>query len=565
LLEKLFIRNFAIIDRLEIDLPKGFTVLTGETGAGKSIIIDAVTVVTGGQGLTEFIRSGEEKAVVEAVFDIGVNAKAKKILEEYGLLPEEGDSLILTREIVKTGKNLCRVNGRQVNLSVLKDIAKTLVDIYGQHHQQSLLDPLKHIELLDDYGGDQMRGLRKKLSSAYRDIAALEARIREMEADEKERVRKIDIYKYQLEEIDGIGPVEGEDSSLEEEKNILANAERLSVLYNTAYELLYEGGRQKAVTDLLHEAASNLKEACSVDPAAGPLTETVESALYQLEEVARDIRKRCSSLETDPLKLDEVENRLALIRQLKKKYGDTINEILKYREEVASSLIVLDNFDEELSRTKKFMEEAKKHYDSIAGETSSQRRKTADTIRELITRELIELNMPHVTFDISITSGNRPTENGYDEVEFLISPNLGEPLKPLAKIVSGGEVSRIMLAFKKILAKIDSVFTLIFDEVDAGIGGNAIQAVAQKLSSIGTDRQVICVTHSPQIAARADNHFIITKETGESRTFTKIYGLSPEERIDEIARMLGGGKITAVTRKHAEEILKEKDTLNLLF
>jgi len=556
LLKKLYIRNFALIDCLEIDFHQGFNVLTGETGAGKSIIIDAVGVVTGGQGSGEFIRSGEEKALVQAVFETGANRRILDILEMYGLYPDEGEDLILSRELVKTGKNICRVNARPVNLSVYKEIAQSLVDIYGQHYQQSLLIPQKHMELLDEYGANKF--LKEKLAAVFQKVQLLEDKVASMEAKEQEQLRAADIYKFQLEEIDQSRLTPGEDQALEEQKNILANAEKLSFLINSAYELLYEGGTQKAVIELLHEAINSVKAAEFLDESVRPAYEMLESSLYQIEEATRDLKVYASKIDSDPSRLEEIENRLNTIRNLKKKYGNTINDILLFRDRVASSLAFLENYDQELSNAKKELDKAKKEYEALAGDLSENRKQTAAGLVKQITDELKDLNMPHVTFDIKISPRSAPSELGVDEIEFLISPNKGEPLKPLAKIVSGGEISRIMLAFKSILARVDSISTLIFDEVDSGIGGNTLHAVAQKLSSIGRDRQVICVTHSPQIAGYGDSHYRIEKIVLNDRTITKVEQLTHEGRVDEIARMLSGGQITPLTKQHAEEILKRQ-------
>ena len=562
MLEKMFIQNFALIDKLEIQLNSGFNVMTGETGAGKSIIIDAVDVAIGGQGLTEYIRSGEDKALVEAFFNVAGNTKMLDILEESGFLPDPGESLIMSRELVKTGKNICRVNGRHVSLSLFKEIAKNLVDIYGQHHQQSLLDPQKHIELLDDYGGRALVVLKENLGQEFARLNYLESRLKSMESNEKEQARMSDIYKFQIEEIETCQLKPGEDLVLEEEKNILANTGKLAMLADSIYEILYEGGRQKAVTDLLHEAVSSCKEAGTIDETLKPVGETLESALYQITEAAREMKAYAQKIEANPTRFEDVDNRLNLIRQLKKKYGDSIEEILAYRDKISDSLGVLDNYDEELQGIKEELALTRKLYNEIAGQLSEARRVIAAELRIEITKELKELNMPHVSFQVRLAPKKFPTAEGLDEIEFMISPNQGEPLKPLAKIVSGGEVSRIMLAFKTILAKIDSVFTLIFDEVDTGIGGEALRSVAHKLFLIGRDRQVICVTHSPQIAGCADSHYRATKLVENNRTVTRVVPLTDVERVEEIARMLAGGQFTPVTKKHAEEILKLHVELN---
>jgi len=559
LLTRLYIQNIALIDRLEIDLYPGFTVLTGETGAGKSIIIDAVGVAIGEQGLTEFIRSGEDKALVEAAFEVGSNKKVLDVLEQSGFLPEPGEQLILTRELVLSGKNICRVNGRQVNLSVFREIARNLVDIYGQHHQQSLLDPQKHIELLDEYGGDTLVSLKQQVNSLYEETAHLQSKIKSTASNAKEQARMADVFKYELAEIEKCQLAPGEDSKFEEEKKILANAEKLYFLSNTAYELLYEGGKQKPIIDMLSEAVNSLKEIRSIDESIAPVCEMMESSLYQLEEAARDIKAYIGRIEADPDRLEEVENRLNLIRQLKRKYGDSIREILAYKDQIASSLELLTNFEDETTKTSETLVKVKSEYNETAGRLSAARKKAAAALKNQITGELKDLNMPHVTFEVRLSPRIVPTAQGIDDVEFLISPNKGEPLKPLAKIVSGGEVSRIMLAFKTILAKIDSISTLIFDEVDTGIGGGSLHAVAQKMFLIGRDRQVICVTHSPQIAGCGDNHLAIMKLVNNGRTLTRVKELSMPERVDEIARMLAGGKVSPATKKLAQEILKQQE------
>ncbi|RJQ41318.1 MAG: DNA repair protein RecN [Nitrospiraceae bacterium] len=558
MLIKLFIGNFALIDKLEIEFGAGLNVLTGETGAGKSIIIDAVGVLMGGQALAEYIRTGEDKAIVEGVFAFNGSHKVMEVLDEFGLLPDEDEFLIISREIVRTGKNVCRINGRQVNLSVFKEITGNLVDIYGQHHQQSLLDPQKHVLLLDEYQGGQVITVLEELANLFREVSDLKTKAEKMAENEKEQARLADMYRFQVSEIDKCNPATGEDSGLEAEKKILANAEKLAGLSHEAYELLYEG-RPNSVTELLHEAVNRIKEICLLDEGMRSASDTLESAMYQIEETARDIKNYADRIDTDSGRLEEVEARLDLIRQLKRKYGDSIEEILKYREQIASSLSVIDNFDEEQSRNKESLSRAMSRYDIIASQLTGLREKAASGLRTRITSELKELNMPHVTFDVKISRKSTPGVKGYDDIEFLISPNKGEPLKPLAKIVSGGEVSRIMLAFKTILAKIDSIGTLIFDEVDTGIGGETIHAVARKLAFIGNDRQVICVTHSPVIAGCGERHFKISKLTDKSRTYTQVKALQKLERVQEIARMLAGEKATEITRKLAEEILEKPD------
>lgn len=562
MLKKLFIKNFALIDKMEIDFYPGFSVMTGETGAGKSIVVDAVDIAIGGQGFTEFIRSGEEKAVIEAYFEIDGNCRVKNLIEQYGYMPEEEELLILTRELVKTGKNLCRINGRQVNLSVYREVSQLLVDIYGQHHQQSLLDPLKHIELLDEYGGNPLLSLKMKLAEHYNKYEQLQNRVKQLEASEKEQARMADVYRYQWEEIEKTGLKPNEEVMLEEEKHILNHSERLAYLTNSAYEVLYEGSKSKAVTDLLHEAVNACREAGDIDESLRPVYEALKSVLYQIEDAAREVKTYNDKVEADPVRLEEVENRLNTIFRLKKKYGNTVADILEYKEKAAASMAVFENYGEELQKLKDSLIMAESDYNLAANELSQARKVAARQLKAQITAELQDLNMPNVSFEVSLNLKKSPAVNGLDEVEFLISANTGEPLKPLAKIVSGGEVSRIMLAFKTILAKLDAVTTLIFDEVDTGIGGHALQAVARKLSYIGRDRQVICVTHAPQIAGSGDHHYLAVKSLYSGRTVTSVRKLSTQERVDELARMLAGGLVTEAARKHAEEIIKFRNAQN---
>lgn len=554
MLKKMIIKNFALIENLELELHPGFNALTGETGAGKSIIIDAVDVVMGGQGLTEFIRSGENSARIEAYFEITGNEKVTDILEQVGLLPEDDEYLILSRELVRSGKNVCRINGRPVNLSIYKDVTKNLVDIYGQHHQQSLLDPQKHIELLDVYGGEELMSAKAELAQIFDEYSSLISKIEQMESGEKEQARMLDIYKYQFEEIKNSNLNIGEDDELTEEKKILNNTEKLSFLSSEAYELLYGG--QKSAVDLLNEALRSLKEISAIDHDTRAFYESLEAVLYQVEETAREIKGYGSKIEADPERLEEVDNRLALITNLKKKYGNSIEEILQYQKQVASSMEKVENWEDEINNLRKLYDETRINYQEKASLLTQSRIKVAAGLSTLMENELKELNLPHVSFEVKIEPRDHPGSQGMDEVEFMISPNMGEPLKPLSKIISGGEASRIMLAFKTILAEVDSVSTMIFDEVDAGVGGAALQSVAQKLAAIGDSKQVICVTHSPHIAAYANHHYEIVKTVKDGRTITKVNLLDYNKRIEEIARMLSGDKITEVTRNHAEEILR---------
>ncbi len=554
MLKKIIIKNFALIDNLEVDFHPGFNALTGETGAGKSIIIDAVDIVIGGQGLTDFIRSGEQTALIEAFFEIDSNKKVINMLQKLELVPEETEYLILSRELVRNGKNISRINGRSVTLSVYKELTKNLVDIYGQHHQQSLLDPQKHIDLVDLFGGGQLLELRVQVAMIYEELVNIEKSLKKMDELEKEQARMADVYRFQYDEIENSQLVIGEDTSLASEKKILAHSEKLTLLSEQVYDILYGG--QRNASDLINEAVHNLKEISSIDPAASQMYENLQSVLYQIEDLSRDIRTYSSNIEYDPDKLQEVDDRLMMLNQLKKKYGNTIEEIIEFQKQIASSMEAAENWEATKNKIAESLDQKKAEYYNITAKLTEHRRRVAGKLNEEITIQLKELNIPHVSFEVNIQPKEIKSSQGMDDIEFMISPNVGEPLKPLSKIVSGGEASRIMLAFKTVLSEADSVSTMIFDEVDAGVGGIALQSVARKLSHLGTNKQVVCVTHSPHIAAYADNHYKIEKTVESKRTVTKINLLAYDQRIYEIARMLSGDKITEVTRKHAEEILK---------
>ncbi len=557
MLVRLQVAKFALIEQIEIDFCAGLNILTGETGAGKSIIIDAMDVVLGGQGTTDYIRTGAERAVIEALFDISETAPVQAKLKEFGLFEEDdGKHLLLTREISRSAKNLCRVNGRVVTLGMYREIGRQLIDIYGQHHQQSLLEKEKHLHLLDSFGGQQVQELLGKTSALYKQYRELADKISGLKSDEQDRIRRLDMLRYQLSEIDNANLAAAEDIKLENERNLLANAEKLAHLCSGVYDALYAGRvGQTAALDGIHEAMANLRELAKIDPQLIALTEITENILYQLEDIAREAGKYRERMEVNPERLEQVNNRLEQIKQLKRKYGTTIEEIIVYREQVAASIDEADRAEEIIDTLNKELSALEQQYGQVAGELSKIRSLTAGQLEQSITGELAALAMPRVAFRAELTRLDAPGSRGMDSVEFMISSNPGEPLKPLAKIVSGGEMSRIMLAMKAILARVDAMPTMIFDEVDAGLGGKAVQAVAEKLALIGRNRQVICVTHAPQIASYADAHYNISKIATGRRTETVVNRLSAAGRAAEIASMLGGNNISDVTRKHAQEML----------
>ncbi|KNZ70743.1 DNA repair protein RecN [Thermincola ferriacetica] len=553
---RLIIKNFALIDNIELEISPGFNVLSGETGAGKSIIIDAMGVIIGSAGLHEYIRTGADKALIEALFDIsGYRAVAAK-LEDMGFASEDG-TLLLTRELQRNGKNICRINGRTVTLSMYKEIGELLVDIYGQNYQQSLLRREKHLLLLDSFGGEAIKQKLEEISAVVEEYRRVRVALEGLQTDEADKARRLDMYNYQMREIDEAQLDPNEEERLLEERKVMANAEKLAELAVNAYNLLYLGDApQLSALDLLHKALMSLRELVGIDSSMAHVAKQLEEALYQIEDCASEIGDYKNNLNFDPVLLNEIEDRLEKINKIKRKYGSTVADVLRYREEIAAAIEQITYADDEIQRLTEKLRELKVKYDTAAEKLSALRKAAAQKIEEEICLELADLNMPYVKFKVQFCEREEISAKGKDDVEFLLSPNPGEPLKPLAKIASGGETSRIMLAMKTILAKVDEVPTLIFDEIDAGLGGSAVQAVARKLAFIGGNCQVICVTHSPVTASFADTHFHILKEAGENKTVTKVFALNGEARINEIARMLGGANITPTTLKNAEEMLQ---------
>lgn len=556
MLLNLQIKSFALIEKVELQFTKGFNVLTGETGAGKSIIIDAVNLVLGGRGSNEYIRSGAEKASVSALFEITTLKELQNYLAQIDIEVEEDMGLHLSRELTIAGKNVCRINGNIVSLSIYKEVGKYLIDVHGQHDHHSLLAADTHLSLLDGLGTQEIEQQISAIGQVYNHLKEQISLLKQLTGGEKDRARQRDIFQFQLAEINNANLSADEDINLVAAKKILLNTEKLANSSNEAYLSLYSDANSMSAFDQLNKAVNNLKEIAGIDSSISNLLEIIESSLYQIEEASRDLFSYKENIEHNPSRLAEIENRLDLINNLKKKYGESIDEILKFREGIAAELLEIDNGDKKISNIQISIAEYQTQYQKIAQTLTVKRKQLAQNLEKKISAELNELLMPHVKFKVSFNATLEPTPRGADLVEFLISPNPGEPLKPLVKIASGGELSRIMLALKVILAKLDEIPTLIFDEIDSGLGGRAVHAVGEKLALLGQERQVICVTHSPQVASFGENHIYITKESSLQRTITTIQTLNQTERIQEIARMLGGKDVTELTRQHAKELLE---------
>ncbi|AEF94932.1 DNA repair protein RecN [Desulfotomaculum nigrificans CO-1-SRB] len=564
MLHSLYIKNFALIDDVEVNFGGGLNIVTGETGAGKSMLIDALQVALGSRASADFIRTGRDKATVQATFDLAKLPWLSQRLSELGLDLEDDDLLVLAREINRNGKNYCRVNGRLVSLNVYREVGGGLVDMLGQHEQQTLLNQDRHRALLDKLGGPQLINQAKRVKEIYRQWRDASTELKELENNARELARRLDMLTFQVAEIDKAALVEGEEEELLNERKLLVNAEKIARLAGESYDYLYGGetGGTSAV-DAVGKAAAALKELAEIDGNLHSLVEAVESALYQLEDAAREISSYRDDVEYNPDRLDEIEHRLSLIKQLKYKYGASIQEILEFRHQAAAEIGTLANSSEKTELLKTQIKTLEQAWQQEAQNLSHLRKKAARELEQAAAKELKYLEMGSVAFRVGMTETGQLSPNGAEEIEFLIAPNPGEPLRPLQKIASGGELSRIMLVLKVLLAGVDEVPTLIFDEVDTGVGGKALQAIGEKLAKIGQNRQVICVTHAPQVACFADNHYLISKTVVDGHAQTSVTCLDESARVEELARMLAGREITDVVKDHAEQMLKMSAKLKI--
>ena len=559
----------ALIKELNIEFDEGLNVLIGETGAGKSIIIEAIDLILGGYTASDLIRDGEDSLVVEGQFLLA--PQEKELINGLDLdiviVDKEGD-LLIRREVNKKGRNKCWINQKLVNLSLLQDIGNILVDLHGQHNHQSLLDPSRHIDLIDSLGGDKMIKYRKELFDAYRMWRDKKKKLFQTVRDREENVKRIDFLKFQLEEIDKASLVKDEDKVLEEEEMVLRNAEKIIETMGKANFILYEGGlEQISVRDSLSEVSTDLGEISSLDRRIEKIRENLKEISYQFEDIVNEIEKYKDEIELDSQKLKEVEGRLNLINNLKSKYGHTIEEIVQYRQKIYQELEDIDYSEDKVKKLKEEVNSLENKISTISQNLNANRRKIAQDLEEMVIKELEDLNMKKCQFKVSINNYEddngveiedkkyKVGSKGIDDIEFMISPNPGERLLPLVRIVSGGEISRIMLALKSILSDVDQVPTLIFDEIDSGVGARLGEVIAQKLRILSEKRQVICVSHLPQIACKAGRHFYIEKYILDNQTGIRIKEMEGKERVKEIARMLDGSQMSEITIQHAQKML----------
>lgn len=556
MLEHLHIRNVALIKESEISFGDGLNILTGETGAGKSMIIDSLQFALGGRAGKDFLRHGEKQAVVEALFSVQSQALTEK-LAENGIAPEEDGTLLITRTLSEAGKSVCRINGSTVTVGMLKEIAEDMIDIYGQHEHQSLLNPVKHIRLLDRFCGAGFGEAMEEYKNSRRRLKDLEKQLAILIGDESQREQRMDMLLFQKEEIEAAELREGEEDALLEQKKRLSSMERLIRLTGESITLLYDGDdRAPSACDRLGDALAKLQEAAEYDAALSPLADALADGYAAVEDCARELKREAEKQEADPEELERIEERLQLFYKLKRKYGGSIEAVLEFYEKAAQELEFLSNSSEKAAELSAEKAEEEKRLSALAETLTARRRATAEQVEEQIETALHDMEMKHARFHIQIEEKADWGADGKDKVEFLISANAGEPLKPLAKIASGGEMSRVMLALKTVLVDADEIGTFIFDEIDTGVSGRTARRVGEKMRFLGGKRQLLCITHLPQIAAMADNHFLIEKESDAGETVTRVTALDEEGAVREVARLMND--VTETTLAAARELLAEK-------
>ena len=556
MLLELNIRNIALIERLHLELGEGLNVLTGETGAGKSIVIDSVNLVLGGRADRELIRTGADRASVQAVFDVAGNEKIRSLLESWQLEDEDG-ILTLGRELSQSGRNICRVAGNVVPLSQLRQIAAMLVEMHGQHEHQSLMTPANHLGILDHYGSEDHVHLAEQVKGQFEEFSAVKRRLQQLRNDLRDRALKQEVLSRQKEEIESLHLKKGEDEKLERQFTLMQNAEKLSSSVEKAYRLVYTGTeRSPSATEALRRASAAMDKISGIDTRFDALSGRLNELYIGAQDAGYELQDLMEGLDFDPAAFDRVGSRLEDIEKVKRKYGPELSDVLRQKDEIDKQLAALDEGDlraDELREQASFCETQLR----LSAQALSQaREQLARRFEQAVTGQLAQLGMSRVRFEVRLTRLEQPGAQGFDSAEFFISPNPGEPLKPLSATASGGELSRIMLAIKTIMADRDQVGTMIFDEIDTGISGRMAQVVGEKMSAIGRRRQVIAVSHLPQIAALGDHHFLVEKTVKDGRTGSSVRALSTEERVDEIARMVGGAGDLETGRAHARSMLE---------
>lgn len=554
MLSLLHIENIAVIEQADIVLQPGFTVLTGETGAGKSIIIDAIGAIMGQRTSRELIRSGAKKGFVSAVFE-QVSPELQRQLEELGLDTDEDGTVRIQRELSAEGRSVCRVNMRPVSASVLKTLSPYLINIHGQHDGQKLMQEEYHIDFLDSFC-EEAAPLLEQFQPLYAKLHTLRSKIRELEKSEQQRAQRIDMLRYQFDEIAAAELKPGEEEELNQRQQFFENAGRLSYALQTAATLLSGDEDTNGAYDLLTQAADELSDVASLSDELNAISQKANELRYLTEDVAATVSTLASNVDFSEQERDAVEARLDVIYRLRRKYGATVEEVLAYCDSAASELEELENADDRKEQLVAEYRQTLAAAREIAAELSRRRRESAQVLEAKIIEQLTDLDMAKVRLNIAVSSQTKLNNRGMDEVRFLISTNPGEPLKPLSKVASGGELSRIMLAIKNVLTQTEDVGTLIFDEIDTGVSGRAAQKIARKLGEISRSKQTLCVTHLPQLAAMGDHHLLIQKSVQDESTFTQVCPLEGEARARELARMISGDSITELSMRNAAELLE---------
>lgn len=551
MLKTLSIWNFALIEHIQIEFNRGLNILTGETGAGKSILLGALGMVIGHRSNLDVIRSNADFMRVEAVFSITNEQAIKDFLLKNNILIED-DTLIITRQILVSGRNIIQINNCHTTLAILRQLGEMLVDIHGQHANQALLKPQKQLNLIDEYDNGAINRQKAVYAQIYHHWLELKEKLAKSKINTQEMAQRLDMLNWQINEIQNAKLEVDEDTQLEEQIKVLANAEKISLLSQNAYNLLYEGGN---VLSSLAQLRKDTEALAQYDENMAKVHQNVEDAYFQLQDSADEIRDFGEKIDYNPQKLDAMQSRMEEINKLRRKYGSSIEEILAYCEKAKGELSYIENYDANLAQLEQEVEELTDELKHEAATLHKLREQSAAKLTDDIITELKSLSMPDAKMKINLWLSDDFSENGADDVEFLFSANLGEDMKLLQKIVSGGELSRIALAIKTITAQKDDVELMVFDEVDSGVGGKTAQMMAEKIARISRYRQVICITHLPQIAAMADAHFYIHKETKDNKTFTNITEIDYGARLAEIARMASGTELTQASMENAEEML----------
>lgn len=558
MLQTLSIKQFAIIDELDINFSDGLTVMSGETGSGKSIIIDAIGQLIGMRASSDYVRHGEKKAIIEGIFDIDESKDAIKILESLAIDVDE-DFLLVKREIFSSGKSICRINNQTVTLQDLRKVMQELLDIHGQHETQSLLKQKYHLQLLDDYADNQYSDLLNQYQLSYNQYKNKRKELEELESADQALLQRLDLMKFQLEELTEASLKEGEVDQLESDIKRIQNSEKLNLALNNAHQVLTD---ENAIPDRLYELSNYLQTINDIVPEKFVrLKEDIDQFYYMLEDAKHEIYDEMANTEFDEQVLNEYESRMNLLNNLKRKYGKDITELIGYQSKLANEIDKIENYEQSTSQLREEIKTLYNEVIDIGKKLSQERRRVARELRDHIVSEIQNLQMKDANLEISFKPLDEPTIEGIEFVEFLISPNRGEPLKSLNKIASGGELSRIMLALKSIFVKSRGQTAILFDEVDSGVSGQAAQKMAEKMRDIAQYIQVICISHLPQVASMSDHHLLISKASNADRTTTQVKELKDENKIDEIARMISGASVTELTRENAKEMIKQNHNI----